>query len=128
MEFAVKNDNFQKEVVESELPVLVYFYASWCEICKTMDPIIAELSEKYENRLKVGKCDIDEEMMLAGSHHVTVVPTMFIFVDGKETDTFTGKVEKEVLVETLEKTLTAFKDYVWEKFENTLDRRRNDHH
>jgi thioredoxin 1 len=128
MEFEVKNDNFQKEVLESELPVLVYFYADWCEICKTMDPIIAELGEKYANRLKVGRCNIDAEMMLAGTHHVTTVPTMFIFVDGKETDTFTGAVTKEAVVETLDKTLAAFKEYVWEKFENTLDRRRNDRH
>ena len=71
MEYKFTNENFESEVLQSDIPVLVDFYADWCGPCKMMAPIIAQLAEKYDGKVKVGKCNIDEEDGLARMYRVS---------------------------------------------------------
>ena len=95
--------DFEKEVLEADIPVLVDFYADWCGPCKMMAPIVAQLAEEYDGKVKVGKCNIDDEDGLARMYRVMSIPTFKIFVDGKDVATIVGAVQKEQLVEELKK-------------------------
>lgn len=79
------------------------FYADWCGPCKMMAPIVAQLAEEYDGKVKVGKCNIDDEDGLARMYRVMSIPTFKIFVDGKDVATIVGAVQKEQLVEELKK-------------------------
>ncbi len=105
MELIIKGDNFQKEVMESDIPVLVDFYADWCGPCKMMAPVVAQLAEEYAGKCKVGKCNIDEEMELAGQYKVMSIPTLIIFKGGKAEATVVGAVSKNELISKLEQVL-----------------------
>ncbi len=105
MELMIKEDNFQTEVMESDVPVLVDFYADWCGPCKMMSPIIAGLAKEYSGRCKVAKCNIDDEMELAGRFHVLSIPTIIIFKNGEPENIIVGTVSKKDLVEKLEQAL-----------------------
>ena len=94
--------NFQKEVLESDVPVLVDFYADWCGPCKMMSPIISELADEYQGSVKVGKLNIDESSSAAGQYRVMSIPTMLIFKDGAVVDTMVGAVPKKALQDKLE--------------------------
>lgn len=102
MVFNITNDNFQSEVLESELPVLVDFYADWCGPCNMLMPIITQLAKEYDGRFKIGKCNIEEEMELANSYRVMSIPTLLLFKDGELVKTYVGAMTKEELVEMLE--------------------------
>ena len=77
------NQNFEEEVLNSELPVLVDFFATWCGPCKMLAPVIAEISERYEGKVKVGKVNVDEENELAMKYQISSIPTLVLFKDGK---------------------------------------------
>lgn len=105
MEYKFTAENFEAEVLKSDIPVLVDFYADWCGPCKMMAPIVAQLAEEYDGRVKVGKCNIDEEDGLARMYRVMSIPTFKIFVKGKDVATIVGAVQKEQLVEEIRKVL-----------------------
>lgn len=105
MELIIKGDNFQKEVLESDVPVLVDFYADWCGPCKMMAPVVAGLAEEFADRCKVGKCNIDDEMGLASQYKVLSIPTLIIFKNGKPETTIVGAVSKNELAGKLEEVL-----------------------
>lgn len=77
------NQNFEEEVLKSEIPVLVDFFATWCGPCKMLAPVIAELAEKYEGKVKVGKVNVDEENELAMKYQISSIPTLVLFKEGK---------------------------------------------
>ena len=77
------NQNFEEEVLNSELQVLVDFFATWCGPCKMLAPVIAEISERYEGKVKVGKVNVDEENELAMKYQISSIPTLVLFKDGK---------------------------------------------
>ncbi len=97
MEHKFTTANFDSEVLASEVPVLVDFYADWCGPCKMMAPVVAALAEKYEGKVKVGKCNIDEEDGLARMYRVMSIPTMKIFLKGEAVATVVGAVPQAEL-------------------------------
>ena len=105
MEYTFTTENFESEVMQSEVPVLVDFYAQWCNPCKMMAPILEELAKKYDGKVKIGKCDIDEEDGLARKYRVMNIPNMKIFVKGEVAGTVVGAVDKEELEEEIQKVL-----------------------
>lgn len=106
MEHKFTTANFEKEVLEAQIPVLVDFYADWCGPCKMMAPVIAQLAEAYDGKVKVGKCNIDEEDGLARMYRVMSIPTMKIFVNGKDVATMVGAMPKEELEAEIQKVLS----------------------
>ena len=105
MEYKFTTANFDKEVLEADTPVLVDFDADWCGPCKMMAPIVDQLAGEYDGRIKVGKCNIDEEDGLARMYRVMSIPTMKIFVKGEAAATIVGAVSKEELEEEMKKVL-----------------------
>lgn len=105
MEYKFTADNFESEVLKAEVPVLVDFYADWCGPCKMMAPVIAQMAEKYDGKVKVGKCNIDEEDGLARMYRVMNIPNMKIFVKGEAVGNIVGAVSPEELEAEIKKAL-----------------------
>ena len=105
MEYKFTTENFEGEVLNSEIPVLVDFYADWCVPCKMMAPVIEEMASKYDGKMKVGKCNIDEEDGLARKYRVMNIPNMKIFVKGEVAGTIVGAVAPGELEEEIKKVL-----------------------
>ncbi len=95
MSIHVKNDDFETEVLKSELPVLVDFFATWCGPCKMIAPFIEQISSEMEGKAKVVKVDIDESEKLAANYQIMSVPTLMFFKDGKVVDQMIGAKSKE---------------------------------
>ena len=103
MEYTFTTDNFKAEVLDSELPVLVDFYADWCGPCKMMAPMVAQLAEEYDGELKVGKLNVDENPEIAQKYEVMSIP-MFAFIKGGElVDKAIGAQSKAKLEAVIEK-------------------------
>lgn len=90
MEYRFDEANFEEEVLKAELPVLVDFYADWCGPCKMMGPVIEKLAEEFEGTLKVGKCNVDDNMDLAEQYRITNIPAFIVFKGGQPAATFIG--------------------------------------
>ena len=101
MEIKVTTENFESEVKNSSVPVLVDFYADWCGPCKIMGPVIEELAKEVEGQAKVGKLNVDEESDLAVEYNVMSIPTIIIFKNGEEAKRFVGVTNKEDLLAEL---------------------------
>lgn len=102
MEYKFTTENFETEVLNAELPVLVDFYADWCGPCKMMAPIVERLAEEYEGKLKVGKCNTDENMPLAQKYRVASIPTFMIFKEGQPAATFMGAMSEDDLCDHID--------------------------
>ncbi len=90
MEYQFTEGNFEAEVLQSDKPVLVDFFADWCNPCRMMGPVVARIAEEYEGKVKVGKCNIDQNMELARSYNVSSIPAFIIFKDGKPAANYVG--------------------------------------
>jgi len=99
------DQNFESEVLESDLPVLVDFSAVWCGPCQMLAPIIEELAKDYEGKMKVGKLDVDQNQALAQKYNVMGVPTVVIFKKGQEVKRQTGVAPKEEYAKLLDEIL-----------------------
>ncbi|MDO4939484.1 MAG: thioredoxin [Lachnospiraceae bacterium] len=97
-ELIITEQNFEQEVLKSDIPVLVDFWATWCGPCRMLAPVIAEIAEENEGKIKVGKVDVDEQQGLAIKFGVNVIPTVMAFRDGKLLDKSVGFVAKEELL------------------------------
>ena len=93
----VNEETFQTEVIESPLPVLVDFTAVWCGPCKMLDPIVKQLAEEWEGKVKVTKLDVDENSNLATEYQVMGVPTLMLFKNGQPVERLTGYQPKDRL-------------------------------
>lgn len=91
------DENFQQEILNSDLPVLVDFWAPWCGPCRMVAPIVEELSDEYAGKLKVAKLNTDENMDTAINYSIRSIPTLGIFVNGKMVDSIIGAAPKKML-------------------------------
>lgn len=99
------DDNFTNEVLQSDKPVLVDFWAVWCGPCKMIAPIVEELATEYEGKAKIGKLDVDNNQESAIKYGVRSIPTLLIFKGGKVLDTIIGAVPKVHIKQKLESAL-----------------------
>ncbi|MEN6302736.1 MAG: thioredoxin [Armatimonadia bacterium] len=100
----VSND-FDTEVLQSDLPYLVDFWAPWCGPCRMMSPVVDAVAAKYAGRLKVGKVNVDEAADLAGRFGIRSIPTLMIFKGGQQVDTVVGAVPETELSSRVDKAL-----------------------
>ncbi|WP_036483703.1 thioredoxin [Myxosarcina sp. GI1] len=101
----VTDSSFTEQVLESEVPVLVDFWAPWCGPCRMVAPVVEEIAEQYEGQVKVVKLNTDENPQVASQYGIRSIPTLMIFKDGQRVDMVVGAVPKTTLANTLEKYL-----------------------
>jgi thioredoxin 1 len=97
----ITSANFNQEVLESEVPVLVDFWAPWCGPCKMLSPIIDQLAGEYGDKLKIVKVNVDENPDLAGDYGIMSIPTLILFKNGEEVETISGFMPKNKLMEKI---------------------------
>ena len=100
-EITITKDNFQKEVLESDIPVMVDFWATWCGPCQMLAPTVVEIAEENEGKIKVGKVNVDEEPELAMKFGIMSIPTIIVFKDGEVANKTMGFQPKENLMALL---------------------------
>lgn len=105
MAMVFTSENFETEVLKSEVPVLVDFYADWCGPCKMMGPVVEELAGEYEGRAKIGKLNVDNSDDIAAKYRVMTIPTIMVIKNGEVTDKFVGVQNKTKLMDALNKVL-----------------------
>ena len=101
----LNDDNFDAEVGQSEIPVLVDFWAPWCSPCLVVAPVIEKLAEEYKGRCKFGKLNVDENPVTAGRFGIRSIPTLILFKDGQVVDKVVGAVPKENIEDLIKKAL-----------------------
>lgn len=101
----LSSDNFDREVLQSEMPVLVDFWAEWCGPCKMLSPLLEELAVEYAGKVKIGKVNIDNEGSLSLQYNIQSIPTLLIFKKGQITRQHNGLKSKASLKESLDSTI-----------------------
>lgn len=101
----VTDDTFDADVLKADVPVLVDFWADWCAPCKMIAPIVEDLAEEYDGRVKFAKLDVDSNPRTAMSYGVRGIPTLLVFKDGVPVNQVVGAVPKSVLKGKLEESL-----------------------
>ncbi len=102
-ELTITKDNFKQEVLNSDIPVLVDFWATWCSPCRMLSPVIEEIANECEGKVKVGKINVDENPELAAEFGVTGIPFVIAFKNGEPRATSMGVVAKEDILALLDK-------------------------
>ncbi|MBQ3834727.1 MAG: thioredoxin, partial [Elusimicrobia bacterium] len=101
-EVIINEGNFEQEVLKSDKPVLVDFWATWCGPCKMLLPVIEELAKEYDGKVKVCKVNTDENMTLSSQFQITSIPCLIIFKDGKPVNKLVGFRPKEAIKQELD--------------------------
>jgi len=94
----ITDNSFQSEVLDSEMPVLVDFWADWCGPCRMIAPSVKAIAEEYGETLKVGKMDVDDNPMVPGRYGIVGIPTLMLFKGGEVVERITGALPKERIV------------------------------
>ena len=100
-ELKITSENFEREVLQSDKPVLIDFWASWCGPCRMLSPTISEIAEEYKGKVKVGKVNVDEESELAAMFRVSSIPLLVVMKNGKVVNSSVGVRPKEQIVKML---------------------------
>ena len=101
----VTDSTFDSEVLQSQVPVLVDFWATWCGPCRMIAPVVEELAKQYEGKLKVAKVDVDNNTRIATKYDIRSIPSLYIFKGGKVVQTIIGAVPKNQLVTAVDGVL-----------------------
>ena len=102
-ELNLNSSNFQDEVINSEIPVMVDFFAEWCGPCKMLGPVVEQLASEYEGKVKIFKLNVDSAQNIAAEYGISGVPTVLFFKDGDMVDKFTGALPKAQIEEYINK-------------------------
>ena len=101
----IEDSNFNEVVLQSEVPVLVDFWAPWCGPCRMVAPVVEELADEYEGRIDFGKVNVDENAKIASQYGIMSIPTLILFKDGKPLSNIVGFRPKDELQKNLEEAL-----------------------
>jgi len=101
----ITDANFETEVIKSDIPVLIDFWATWCGPCKAIAPIVEDLAKEYDGKVKVGKVDVDENQQIAIKYGIRSIPTLLIMKNGQVNDMIIGAVPKVQIVQKLKAAL-----------------------
>ncbi len=104
--FVLREDTFARTITDTDVPVLVDFYADWCGPCKMMAPAVDEVAREFQGRALVGKLDTDRAQQVSNSYNIRGIPTSIVFVRGREVDRQTGAVPKKVLADMISRAIT----------------------
>jgi thioredoxin 1 len=102
----LQDSTFDQEVLKSDIPVLVDFWAVWCGPCKAIAPTVEELAKQYKGKVKVAKMDVDEHQQVPQQYGIRSIPTLLLFKGGRVVDTIVGAVPKTKLEESLKKAMS----------------------
>lgn len=91
------DQNWESEVLNSDIPVIVDFWASWCAPCYMIAPMVEEIGQEYKEKIRIGKLNVDENPAVAGKYGIMSIPTLLLFQDGKIVDRVIGLVPKQIL-------------------------------
>ncbi len=105
MEYKFTTANFNDEVLNSDIPVLVDFYADWCGPCKMMMPVVEKMAETYDGKVKVGKVNSDDENALAAKYNIMSIPSFLVFKNGEVINSATGAMSADALAKMLDEAL-----------------------
>ena len=101
----LNSENFEKEVGQSDVPVLIDFFANWCGPCQMMKPVFEELSREYQGKLKFAKVDTEDAPALANKFEIRSIPTLVLVKEGKEANRLSGFAPKEVMKQRIDEML-----------------------
>ncbi|HAB50593.1 MAG: thioredoxin [Ignavibacteria bacterium RIFOXYB2_FULL_35_12] len=101
----ITDANFESEIIKSNIPVLIDFWAAWCGPCKVIAPIVEDLAKEYDGKVKVGKVDVDDNQQTAIKYGIRSIPTLLIIKNGKVNNTIVGAVPKAQIVQKLKAVL-----------------------
>src|SRR6202000_2912001 len=105
--FEVNDATFEQEVLQSDTPVLVDFWAAWCGPCRALAPVVDQVADEYQGKLKVMKMDVDKNNATPGRYGIRGIPALLIFKGGKVAEQIVGFVPKEQIDQTLARVITA---------------------
>ena len=103
----ITDENFQTEVLNSETPVLVDFWADWCQPCKMIAPVVEQIAEEYDGKVKIGKLDVDTNQQTSQAMGIRGIPALIIFNNGKPVDQIIGVVPKSIIQKKIDEVLAS---------------------